>query len=79
MNPLIPGVSDVLWACAVIVNTLLVIAALIGLRRATDKRGWLSAVLLVVFVPFVGPVVSLVTTRGRRVAQRPLSLSARGA
>lgn len=68
MNPLIPAAGDVLWASAIVLDAVLVIAALISLGRTSDKRGWLSMLLLIVFVPFVGPVVSLISTHRRRVA-----------
>ncbi|MFT4156496.1 MAG: hypothetical protein QM630_00985 [Microbacterium sp.] len=67
MNPLIPGASDVLWASAVILNALLVVAALITLARATDKRRWLSTLLFIVFVPFVGPIMAIMTAHGSKL------------
>lgn len=68
MNPLIPQPSDILWSVAVVVNTILVIMALISLAKADDKRRWLLAVLLIVFLPIVGPLASLAETRGWRIA-----------
>ena len=65
MNPLIPAVSDVLWALAFTLNFVLVVAALVSLTRAADKRGWISTVLLIVIVPIAGPIASLITTRRR--------------
>ena len=74
MNPLVPGISDVLWASAVILNTGLVIAALISLARAADQRRRLSTILLILFVPIVGPIVALIATRrSRDAATRPLT------
>jgi len=63
MNPLIPSPGDVLWASAAILNAVLMIAALISLARAADKRRWLPTLLLIVFVPFAGPVTALVMTQ----------------
>lgn len=68
MNPLIPEVSDVLLAFAVTLNTILAIAALVALARDADNRRWVPEVLLIVFVPIVGSIVSLIATRRRRVA-----------
>jgi len=65
INPLVPAVSDVLWALAFTLNFVLVVAALVSLARAADKRGWISTVLLIVLVPIAGPIVSLIATRWR--------------
>lgn len=75
MNPLIPGAGDVLLVFALVLNTVLVIAALISLARAADKRRWLSTVLLIVLVPFAGPIVALIATRARRVTPAASSRS----
>lgn len=66
MNPLIPGTGDMLLAFAVTLNVVLVIAALVTLAMAADKRGWLSAAVLILFVPLVGPIVSIIASRARR-------------
>lgn len=66
MNPLIPDVTDVIWALAFIVNFALVVAALISLARAPERGQWFTTVLLIVFLPFVGPVVALVANRSKR-------------
>jgi hypothetical protein len=65
MNPLVPAISDVFWAVAFTLNLILVVAALVSLAISADKRRWVSLVLLTVFVPIAGPVVSLVATRRR--------------
>ena len=65
MNPLVPSISDVFWAVAVILNCILVVAALVSLAISADKRRWISMVLLIVFVPVAGPVASLIATRRR--------------
>lgn len=75
MNPLVPEFSDVLWASALILNAILVVAALVALPRVGDKRRWLSVVLLILIVPIVGPIASLVATRRGRVAQKHLSVN----
>lgn len=67
MNPLVPAVTDVLIATAVVLNSVLVMAALIMLALTADRQRWLSRLLLIVFVPFIGPVVSLLAARARPV------------
>lgn len=66
MNPLIPDATDVVWAVAFIVNFALVVAALVSLARASERGQWFTTVLLIVFLPFVGPVVALVANRPKR-------------
>lgn len=68
MNPLIPEPIDIAWTVAVIVNLALVVAALVSLVRSRGYRGKLLAVLLIVLLPLVGPVLSLVSTRGWRTS-----------
>ena len=68
MNPLVPATSDVFWAVAVTLNFILIVAALVALAMSSDKRRWVSQVLLIVFVPVAGPVVSLIATRRRAIA-----------
>lgn len=72
MNPLIPAVSDVLWALAFVLNFVLVVAALVFLTRDPDKRGRFSTVLLIVLIPIAGPIASLIATRQRRVTDARL-------
>lgn len=66
MNPLIPGAGDIALASLVIVNTILVIAALIMLARSTNRPHVVSTVLLILLVPVVGPIVASVAIRRRR-------------
>ncbi|GAB3142464.1 hypothetical protein [Marisediminicola antarctica] len=66
MNPLIPAVSDVLWALVFILNLVLVVVALVSLARDNDKRGWVTTVLMIFILPIVGPIVSLIAARLRR-------------
>jgi hypothetical protein len=68
MNPLIPGPIDIALSIAVIVNLVLVVAALVSLARSRGYRGKLLAVLLIVLLPLVGPVVSLLSTRAWRAS-----------
>ncbi|MFE7843836.1 hypothetical protein ACFUTX_01425 [Microbacterium sp. NPDC057407] len=63
MNPLLPSATDVALASLVVLNTVLVVVALVALLRAKDKRRWLSTLLLIVLVPIAGPIVALVATR----------------
>lgn len=68
MNPLIPAISDDLWAIAITVNLALMVAALVSLANSADKRHWTSLLLIIVFAPIMGPVISLIVTHQRRHA-----------
>ncbi|MFV0374448.1 hypothetical protein [Microbacterium sp.] len=77
MNPLVPTGVDVLLASAVVLHTVLVLAALVALALSADKRRWPSTVLLVALFPFAGPVIALIALRRRR--HHPLAEIARTA
>lgn len=68
MNPLIPSGADIAWLVAVVVNLVLVVAALVSLARTGDKRHWLTLVLAILLLPYLGPIVSLRITRSRRTS-----------
>jgi hypothetical protein len=63
MSPLVPTAFDVIWAVAVTLHVILVVAALISLSRAADTTKRFGTVLFIVFVPFVGPILSLIAHR----------------
>ncbi len=65
MNPLIPGVGDVVLAAVVAFNTVLIVLALVALFRSTNRIHWLTIVLLTFLVPIGGPIVALVVLRRR--------------
>ena len=75
MNPLVPEITDVFWAFSVTLNTVLAITALFFRLRDSNKRQLLSAVLIILFVPIVGSIVSLIVTKRRRVALARFSRS----
>ena len=62
MNPLIPAGTDLVWAILVTLHTVLALAALIFLTLSPGKKGWIGTVLFIVFVPVVGPLVSLIAS-----------------
>jgi hypothetical protein len=70
MNPLIPGVGDVLWAILAFAHAVLAIVALVSMVRAADRRRWWASVLLILFLPVIGPILVLVDTRTRLGAPR---------
>ncbi len=59
MNPLVPGVADAVLAVAATVNLALVIIALVSLARSADRRHRVLLALVIVLVPFVGPIACL--------------------
>lgn len=62
MSPLVPTATDGVFAVAALLNAILVLTAIAHLVRF-PRRGWLAELLLVLFVPLVGPAVSIVASR----------------
>ena len=67
MNPLVPTALDVVFSLVTTVHIVLAVLALISFARSRAKQGGLGTILLIVFVPIAGPIVSLyVHTKARK-------------
>ncbi|MEU2203468.1 PLDc N-terminal domain-containing protein [Microbacterium oleivorans] len=76
VNPLLPSVYDVVWSLVAVIVVALAVVALVSLARA--GRGFTSVqalawVLVVLFVPVLGPVAWLAVGRHAAVAGRSAS------
>lgn len=71
LNPLIPTAYDVAWTAAVVVALALLVIALVSIGRNRQTLTSLQALvwtLLVILLPFVGPLAWLVAGRPGRAA-----------
>ena len=73
VNPLVPTALDVAFSLVTTVHIVLAVLALIGFARSRAKQGGLGTILLIVFVPIAGPIVSLYVHRKARKSVLPAS------
>jgi hypothetical protein len=73
MDFLIPGTGMLLWTVFMLLILLLPVAALISLLQASFKESTtkLIWVLVVIFMPFAGPILYFVIGRKQRIKTGP--------